>query len=681
MTFSVGTSSVKKGESLLDTVQTIEAMGIDAIVVRHRSAGAPHRVAQWIDAAVINAGDGWHEHPTQALLDAFTLRRHRGPSLDGCRIAIVGDIRHSPGRPQRRARRSPRSAPRSRSSGRRRCCPSARRLAGRRSATTSTTCSPSRRRLPAAHPARAHRPRRCSRRCASTPRATGSPPSARARLKPDTLVMHPGPMNRGVEIAAEVADGPALARHRAGRQRRRRAHGRALRRCSDREATLPDADARLHHGRSRRSTRPASASPTCSSRDGVIVEVGARPRRAPGATVLDADGLRRRARARRPPRAPPRAGQRGGRDDRDRRARRGARRVHRGRAMPNTDAAARRRRGRAARCSSAGRDGAVRRACRRLHHRGPRRASELAPMGELYDLGVRIFTDDGDCVAGRRRDAPRARVRGALPGAVIAQHAEDPALVARRAHARGRVVGRLGIPGRPAEAEELDRRPRPRARASSPAAAYHFLHLSTAGVGRAGARGEGRRACASPPRPRRTTSRSPTQCCASFDPVFKVNPPLRTEADVDARHAPAWPTAPSTPSPPTTRRTRRRRRSAPFEEAPPGMLGLETALAVALTELVEPGMLDARRCLGAAVVAAGARSPGSTRRPRRPDRRRRARQPLRDRPGRARGSSTPTRLASRSRNTPFAGRKLTGRVRHTILARRTRRASTARRTR
>ena len=86
---------MKKGESLLDTVKTIEAMGIDAMVVRHPAAGAPHRVAQWIDASVVNAGDGRHEHPTQALLDAFTLRRHRGPSLDGCRIAIIGDIRHS----------------------------------------------------------------------------------------------------------------------------------------------------------------------------------------------------------------------------------------------------------------------------------------------------------------------------------------------------------------------------------------------------------------------------------------------------------------------------------------------------------------------------------------------------------------------------------------------------------
>jgi aspartate carbamoyltransferase catalytic subunit len=94
MNFSVSSSSVKKGESLRDTVQTIEAMGVDAIVVRHGSAGAPWQVARWSDAAVINAGDGWHEHPTQALLDCYTVQQRLG-SVAGKRIAIVGDIKHS----------------------------------------------------------------------------------------------------------------------------------------------------------------------------------------------------------------------------------------------------------------------------------------------------------------------------------------------------------------------------------------------------------------------------------------------------------------------------------------------------------------------------------------------------------------------------------------------------------
>lgn len=94
MNFSVSSSSVNKGESLRDTVETIAAMGVDGIVVRHSAAGAPHRVAEWVDASVINAGDGWHQHPTQSLLDLYTARRHLG-DLDGKHVAIVGDIKHS----------------------------------------------------------------------------------------------------------------------------------------------------------------------------------------------------------------------------------------------------------------------------------------------------------------------------------------------------------------------------------------------------------------------------------------------------------------------------------------------------------------------------------------------------------------------------------------------------------
>ncbi|NLA34457.1 MAG: aspartate carbamoyltransferase catalytic subunit [Actinobacteria bacterium] len=94
MTFSVGTSSVKKGESLRDTVETISAFGIDAIIIRHRSSGAPLQITRWTDAHVLNAGDGWHQHPTQALLDSYTIRSHHG-SLDGLRIGIVGDVKHS----------------------------------------------------------------------------------------------------------------------------------------------------------------------------------------------------------------------------------------------------------------------------------------------------------------------------------------------------------------------------------------------------------------------------------------------------------------------------------------------------------------------------------------------------------------------------------------------------------
>ena len=94
MNLSIGTSSVSKGESLKDTALTVEALGADLVVVRHKAAGAPRRIAGWVRRPVINAGDGAHQHPTQAMLDALTLRRRFG-GLDGLRVAIVGDIRHS----------------------------------------------------------------------------------------------------------------------------------------------------------------------------------------------------------------------------------------------------------------------------------------------------------------------------------------------------------------------------------------------------------------------------------------------------------------------------------------------------------------------------------------------------------------------------------------------------------
>jgi len=208
MTFTIGSSSVKKGESLLDTVTTIEAMGVDAMVVRHTDAGAPHRVAQWIDAAVVNAGDGWHEHPTQALLDTFTLRRHRGEALDGLRVAIVGDVKHS------RVARSDVKA-----------------FAAMGAAVTlvapPTLLPPSTEGWPIAgvtsnlddvlattdvvYLLRIQQERLGEPLIPTLREYTARYGLSRdrfARLPVDALVMHPGPMNRGVEIAAEVADNP-----------------------------------------------------------------------------------------------------------------------------------------------------------------------------------------------------------------------------------------------------------------------------------------------------------------------------------------------------------------------------------------------------------------------------------------------------------------------------------------
>jgi aspartate carbamoyltransferase catalytic subunit len=208
MAFSVGTSSHAKGESLRDTVQTVEAMGVDAIVVRHRCAGAPHRVASWVDAAVINAGDGRHEHPTQALLDALTLRRHRGTGLDGARVAIVGDVRHS------RVARSTSKAFAALGAtvtlvGPPTLLPES--MTGWPAATSGDLDGllPT---LDVIYLLRIQHERQDAMRFPSLREYTtryGLTVERATRLKPDTLIMHAGPMNRGVEIAAEVAEGPA----------------------------------------------------------------------------------------------------------------------------------------------------------------------------------------------------------------------------------------------------------------------------------------------------------------------------------------------------------------------------------------------------------------------------------------------------------------------------------------
>jgi len=291
-----------------------------------------------------------------------------------------------------------------------------------------------------------------------------------------------------------------------------------------------------------------------------------------------------------------------------------------------------------------------------------RAGRELAPMGELHSLGVRIFTDDGACVADSGVMRRALEYSRALPGAVVAQHAEDPGLAGNGSMHEGAWSSRLGIPGRPAAAEEVVVA-RDVLLAELTGAPVHFLHLSTAGavelVRSAKARGLAVTAEAAPHHFTLTDA-----CCASYDPRFKVHPPLRTDADVDAvkagladgtidaiatDHAPHPPEA----------------KELPFEEAPPGMLGLETALALTLTELVEPGVL----ALGDALAALSWRPAAIA--------------GVADRHGRPvavgepanlcvfdpslRWEVDPARLASRARNTPYGGRKLTGRVRHTIV--------------
>jgi aspartate carbamoyltransferase catalytic subunit len=209
MTFSVGTSSVNKGESLRDTVETVAAMGIDAMVVRHKSAGVPWQITRWIETSILNAGDGWHEHPTQALLDCYTVRQALGgvDRLDGLEVAVIGDIKHS------RVARSnvlaftalgahvtlvapPTLLPPS--------------LEGW-PVSVSHDLDETLRRTQVAYLLRIQAERMNEALFPSLREYSsryGMTMARARRLPPDSLILHPGPMNRGVEIAAEVTSLP-----------------------------------------------------------------------------------------------------------------------------------------------------------------------------------------------------------------------------------------------------------------------------------------------------------------------------------------------------------------------------------------------------------------------------------------------------------------------------------------
>jgi aspartate carbamoyltransferase catalytic subunit len=199
-------SSVAKGESFKDTAWTLEAMGVDAIVVRHSSSGAPHQLAQWVRASVLNAGDGQHEHPTQALLDLYSMRE-RFKDLEGLDVVIVGDVAHS-----RVARSNVRGLvtmgahvtlvgpptlipPQARSWG----------------AEIAHGLDDVIERADVCYVLRVQQERQSEQLFPSTREYAslwGLDSRRLERMKPDALVMHPGPMNRGVEISAEVSESP-----------------------------------------------------------------------------------------------------------------------------------------------------------------------------------------------------------------------------------------------------------------------------------------------------------------------------------------------------------------------------------------------------------------------------------------------------------------------------------------
>ena len=207
LSFSAASSSLKKGESIRDTVETIEAMGMDALVVRHASAGVPVQVSRWVTRCkVVNGGDGWHEHPTQALLDCFTVRQARG-AVEGLRVLVVGDVRHS------RVARSQVLAYSALGASVTLVAPSSLlppsldgwpvEVADDLDAALLGADVVSLLRLQAERGSGAFVPslREYTARFGLTARRA-------ALLAPDAVVTHPGPMIRGVEIASDVADLP-----------------------------------------------------------------------------------------------------------------------------------------------------------------------------------------------------------------------------------------------------------------------------------------------------------------------------------------------------------------------------------------------------------------------------------------------------------------------------------------
>jgi len=206
LNFSAGTSSVSKGETLIDTARNLMAMAPDFIVIRHPNSGAPHRLASMVPASIINAGDGINEHPTQALLDAFTMRRNLG-RLEGLKVVIAGDISHS------RVARSNAFLLGKMGAEVRFAAPASLMPLG----VEKLGVKPFHRLEPALEGAdvvmmlRIQRERQGNQNFPSSREYFdffGLTPERLDRAAPNALVMHPGPMNRGVEIDSRVADGP-----------------------------------------------------------------------------------------------------------------------------------------------------------------------------------------------------------------------------------------------------------------------------------------------------------------------------------------------------------------------------------------------------------------------------------------------------------------------------------------
>ena len=606
-------SSVDKGESLKDTVATLSAYEPAAIVIRHPHAGAAQLVAGWAEAAVVNAGDGKHEHPSQALLDVYTLRRRLG-SLKGKRIWIVGDVLHS------RVARSNLIAFQAMGAKVTVCGPPA--LIPRGLEELGCEVAYSLDRLGEAdvvYALRLQRERMQESFVPSIREYAAHFQIDSRRLGPRQLLMHPGPVNRGVELSGEVIDSPqsliaeqvrsglvvrmAILYELLAAERGRAGAGRRQRRPSDpdRPAGMSQAQLEMRAGESadlvlRGATvlDPAAgidAQHDVVIRDGKVAELAA----PGGATAEDVETIEAAGLHAFPAFFDPHVHLRTPGQEHKEDIETGSRSAAAGGycgvlAMANTeppvstpaDVEALREDARPAASVRVGFLATV--SC-------GMEGEELTEMASLRDAGAAGFSDDGLPVRSARL-LRRALQYQRLCGGTIALHEEDPELSGAGVMHEGPVSAALGLEGIPSISEST-MIARDAAIAGYEGGRIHVQHLSAIesveAVRAAKAAGV-----------QITCEASPHHLCLtdeevrSLDPHrFKMNPPLRTEADRQALieglrdgtidciatdHAPHAP----------------EEKEVPFEQAAMGVTGLETAFAALHTELVLPGVARPR---------------------------------------------------------------------------------------
>ena len=604
--FSASTSSTRKGETLRDTARNIEAMGIDVAVMRHPCPGAPQLLTRCIDACIVNAGDGSHEHPTQGLLDIFTIREHLG-RIEGLKVAIVGDVAHS-----RVARSNLQGLLKLGAEvyfvGPSTLVYEAFEQLGAHVCHTLDDVLPE---MDVIHMLRVQNERLEERPFPSIreyARLFGLNAERLARAKPDVLIMHPGPINRGVEMTPDVADGThsvileqvtnGVAIRMAILSLVTRVPGEAA------EPKGAAAPAAVQAPPPREPARPRASTDRkllvkggrviCPAQgidrkadvlleDGKVAAIGTFDEIV---ATIDAAGMivtpgliDMHVHFREP-----------GKEDEETIASGSAAAVAGGFAtvatMPNTDPPVDNEAAVAFQLLQGERAGLARVLPIGTVSAG-RAGEQLAEIGQMVRAGAVAFSDDGSCVQSARLMRAALQYASMFDKPII-DHCEDASLMGNGMMHGGYWSTRLALSGIPAAAEEI-MVARDLTLAEATGGRLHVAHVSTAGsvdlIRRARDRGV--------PVTCEATVHHLTlthQWVSTFDPNTKMNPPLRRDEDVEALRAAVadgaidcivTDHAPHAPE----------EKDVEFPYAPFGVIGLESALPILITQLIEPGIL------------------------------------------------------------------------------------------